>query len=264
MTRPIRKYPRTRHLAGSRRQLGDEDLEDASFAEIAGRHLVVEEKLDGANAAISFDADGALLLQSRGHYLVGGPRERHFALLKRWAAALSDRFREVLGPRYVLYGEWLYAKHTIFYDALPHYFMEFDALDLQTDRFLDTPSRRRLLSGLPVASAPVLHEGVVANTAALARLIGRSRYKTERWRARLRDAAAAAPHDRALVERQTDPSEDMEGLYVKVEEGGAVQGRFKFVRAGFLATVIASDSHWRDRPILPNALSDGVDLFGGV
>jgi hypothetical protein len=66
----IRKYPRTRHILDSRLQPGDEDLSAAGFAEIAGRHLVIEEKLDGANAAISFDVDGDLLLQSRPGALV--------------------------------------------------------------------------------------------------------------------------------------------------------------------------------------------------
>src|SRR5262249_58891757 len=79
----IRKYPRTRHVLDSRLQPGDADLSAATFAEIAGRHLVIEEKVDGANAAMSFDAAGRLQLQSRGHYLTGGPRERPFKLLQR-------------------------------------------------------------------------------------------------------------------------------------------------------------------------------------
>lgn len=77
------KYPRTQHLAGSRLQPGDEDLRQIPFSEIAGRHLVVEEKIDGANSALSFDEHGNLLLQSRGHYLTGGYRERHYNLFKR-------------------------------------------------------------------------------------------------------------------------------------------------------------------------------------
>src|SRR5689334_1995440 len=116
------KYPRTPHLEGSRSQPGDEGLEALPFALLRGRQLVVEEKLDGANAAISFDPRGQLLLQSRGHYLAGGPRERQFAPLKAWAAMLAPRLRPRLGDRFVLYGEWLYATHTVFYDALPHWF----------------------------------------------------------------------------------------------------------------------------------------------
>ena len=68
----IIKYPRTPHIEGSRLQPGDEDLSQIPFAEIAGLPLVIEEKIDGANSALSFDPSGQLLLQSRGHYLTGG------------------------------------------------------------------------------------------------------------------------------------------------------------------------------------------------
>src|SRR5690606_4550538 len=56
----LHKYPRTPHIEGSRLQPGDHDLAAAPFAEIAGRYLVVEEKLDGANAGISFTSGGRL------------------------------------------------------------------------------------------------------------------------------------------------------------------------------------------------------------
>ena len=73
------KYPRTPHLQGSGIQPGDEpavvDLEH-----LKNSFVVVEEKLDGANAGLSFDENETLRLQSRGHYLDGGPREKHFAL----------------------------------------------------------------------------------------------------------------------------------------------------------------------------------------
>jgi len=46
----------------------------------------------------------------------------------------------------------------------------------------------------------------------------------------------------------------MEGLYLKVEEVGAVRGRYKYVRQDFLSRVADSESHWLDRPILPNGL----------
>ena len=92
----IKKYPRTPHLEGSRLQPGDEDLSQVPFADIAGRHLVVEEKVDGANSAVSFDAGEQLLLQSRGHYLTGGYRERHYALMKQWAAVHREAFWRVL------------------------------------------------------------------------------------------------------------------------------------------------------------------------
>ncbi|WP_368738900.1 RNA ligase family protein, partial [Klebsiella pneumoniae] len=80
---PIRKYPRTPHIEGSRLQAGDEDLSQIPVTALRGRHTVVEEKVDGANVAVSFQ-DGVLMLQSRGHFLRGGARERHYELFKVW------------------------------------------------------------------------------------------------------------------------------------------------------------------------------------
>ena len=126
--------------------------------------------MDGANSAFSFTGDAELRLQSRGHFLQGGPREAEFDLLKRWARFHEGRFFDVIGDRYVVYGEWLYAKHTVFYDALPHYFMEFDVLDQATDRFLGTRERRELLQGLPIVPVLVLFDGVLSDPAEVAEL----------------------------------------------------------------------------------------------
>ena len=93
----IIKYPRTRHLEGSRLGPGDEDLSQVPFASIFGKNIVIEEKIDGANCAISFDGEGNLLLQSRGHYLLGGAREKHYNLLKQWANLYQDVFFDTLG-----------------------------------------------------------------------------------------------------------------------------------------------------------------------
>lgn len=264
MSERMHKYPRTRHVEGSRLQPGDEDLDAAPLSELHGRHVVVEEKVDGANAGVSFTRDGELRLQSRGHFLIGGGRERHFNLLKSWASRHADALYEVLGWRYVLYGEWLYAKHTIFYDALPHYFLEFDVLDVETGVFLSTTARRSLLAGLPVASVPVLHEGSVRSREELDGLIRPSLFKTPRWQERLLEVARREALDEARVRDETDRHDESEGLYLKVEEGGSVRARYKYVRPSFLTSVLDSGTHWLSRPIVPNQLRDDVDLFAGA
>lgn len=262
MEAAIIKYPRTPHIEGSRLQPGDEDLSQRAFSEIAGRHIVIEEKIDGANTAVSFSPEGGLLLQSRGHFLTGGYRERHYNLFKQWATAHRDALWAALGPRYVMYGEWLYAKHSIYYDALPHYFMEFDVLDRDTGRFLDTPGRRAVTAGLPVCSAAVLAEGAFSRMEDVLKFLGPSRYITDRHLERLRETAAREGLDPDRVCRETDHRPLMEGLYIKVEEGGQVVDRMKYVRATFLQVVEESKTHWLERPIVPNGLCRPVaDLF---
>lgn len=251
----ILKYPRTPHLEGSRLQPGDEDLSQIPFTEIKGKHIVVEEKVDGANSAVSFSPEGELLLQSRGHFLTGGYRERHFNLMKQWANVHRDAFYAVLGSRYIMYGEWLYAKHTVYYDALPHYFMEFDIFDRETGSFLDTRRRHEMLESLPVISVPVLAQGTFSNKDSLIALLGKSNFITENKREILRKTARSLDLDEERQLRETDPSDTMEGLYIKIEEDGRVVGRLKYVRASFTQTVEVSQTHWLDRPIVPNGLA---------
>ncbi len=259
----IVKYPRTRHLRGSRLGPGDEDLSQAPFSEILGRNIVIEEKIDGANSAISFDGDGNLLLQSRGHYLDGGHRERHYNLLKQWANNNVDIFFDVLGTKYIMYGEWMYAKHTIFYDALPNYFMEFDIYDRENGVFLDTPSRKVLTDKMGiVSSVPVLASGAFSTKEEVISLIGNSNYITENHIESLRALATRLDLDVERQVRETDPSRLMEGIYIKVEENGLTVDRFKYVRQGFIQAVMESGSHWQSRPIIPNLLKDG-GIYGG-
>lgn len=261
----LQKYPRTAHLEGSRLQPGDEDMQSAPFSQLVGRSLVVEEKIDGQNAGISFGTAGELLLQSRGHFLRGGAREASFAPLKGWAQRHRAALHDVLGARYVLFGEWCYAKHTVFYDALPHWFLAFDLYDKEHDLFVDTPTRRRVLAGAPVVEVPVLAMKSFTSLAEMLTLLGPSTCKTPAWRTALRAAAEQVAHlDVERTVTETDDSDEMEGLYVKVEEGGVVVDRLKWVRPSFLQAVFASDSHWFDRPIVPNGLRAGVDLFAGA
>ena len=255
----IVKYPRTPHLEGSRLQKGDEDLRQRPFSDIAGKHVVLEEKIDGANSAVSFTEDGELRLQSRWHFLTGGYRERHYDLMKQWGAVHRDRLYRVLGHRYIMYGEWMYAKHSIYYDQLPHYFMEFDVLDRVTGKFLDTPSRHELLQGLPIGSVPVLAEGIFRKKEDLLAYLGNSRYITENHIEHLREDAGRMGLDADRICRETDASRLMEGIYIKVEDNGEVVDRMKYVRATFLQTVEESSQPWLDRPIVPNRITRAIE-----
>ncbi len=249
------KYPRTQHLQGSRLQPGDEDLRQLPFEHILGRKIVIEEKIDGANTAISFDSDGTLLLQSRGHYLDGGYGERHYNFLKQWANTYKDIFYSALGSRFIMYGEWMYAKHTVFYDALPNYFMEFDIFDREREVFLSTAERKKLTDKMGiVSSVPVLAEGVFKSKEEILKYLGNSNYITENHIEVLRYLCEKYDLDVERNVRETDPSRTMEGLYIKVEEDGVVKDRMKFVRHSFYQCVNESKSHWQTRPIVPNQL----------
>lgn len=257
----MRKYPRTQHLQGSTLQDGDEDLDQVSFDDLNGHHVVVEEKVDGGNCGLSF-SDGQLMLQSRGHYLAGGPREAQFALLKQWAPVHVEDFRDILEDRYILYGEWLFAKHTVFYNNLPHYLLEYDVYDKQKDAWLATEARKELLLGLPIVHVQTLFQGKLESMEQLLGMLSTSHYVVL---PELASDFAAAVRDSGqevgLVEQQSDVSGTMEGLYIKVEENGQVVQRLKWVRHGFLQRLMSSGSHWHDRPIVRNKLGLTADIW---
>jgi hypothetical protein len=257
----IIKYPRTPHLRGSALQTGD-NPDQVSMEAFKGKgNFVVEEKVDGANAGISFDPDDrSLVLQSRGHSLDGGGRERQFNILKQWGHAFERDLRDALSVRYVLYAEWLAAKHSVFYDNLPSFLLTYDVWDRERHIFLSTPARAAVLDGLPIMPVHVVHEGWVSDRD-IPKLVRPSVYKRPEWRENLIKAAEATGQDPVKVMAETDMTDLSEGIYGKLEQGDATIGRFKFVRAGFLQTILDSGTHWASRPIIPNMLAPGVDMF---
>lgn len=264
------KYPSTQHLEGSQLQAGDHASARAGkrndprapYAALAGRYIVVEEKLDGANAGISFGTGGELLLQSRGHYLAGGGRERQFGLFKRWAAAHEDALLACLGDRYVMYGEWMGKKHSVFYNHLQHLFCEFDIYDRHDQVFLSTVARQRLIGEAPVLPVPVLYAGPApARMQDLHSLLRPSLAKTASWRADFESVVAREGLDLAKCWSQADKSDLAEGLYIKVEADDVVQARFKWVRSDFIQAILDSKLHHSQQPFVPNQLAPGVDIY---
>ena len=250
----IIKYPRTQHIKGSKLQEGDYDLSQIPFSKIQNKNIVIEEKVDGANVGISFSTDGELLLQSRGHFLVGGYKERHYDLLKIFANENYQQLYSVLGDKYIMYGEWLYAKHKIYYDALPSYFLEFDVYDKEKGVFLDTTSRRELLKDLPICSVPVLASGKFDSLEKVLSFLKNSNYKTENNKQNLLKTLNELSLNVDECLSETDLSPLMEGLYIKVEENGIVTNRMKYVRYSFTQPNSVTTSKWLTKPIIPNKL----------
>lgn len=225
------RYPRTPHIFDS---VGTPDDRHLSFEEshkiIRDSGLVVEEKVDGSNIGIFFEGEeGALMLQCRGHELGGHPQ---YDLLKSWIQVKRSFLWEVLGAVFVLYGEWLYARHTVTYDKLPHYFLEYDVYNKASRTFLDTDSRRTLLEGSRICSVLVLHRGPLT-LEGLRELLGSSLYST---------------------------TEKAEGLYLKVEREGKTIARAKYVRPDFIHRVATSE-HWQKKPLERNVLLKDADIW---
>jgi len=236
------KYPRTPHLFGSKGTDDDKHLgRDESEAFIADASLIVEEKLDGTNVGIHFTPSGRMVLQCRGHEITEGMHPQ-YDLFKQWTSVKRPGLEAMLGSRFILYGEWLYAKHSVHYRKLPHYFFEFDVYDKDAQQFLDLDTRLRMLAGSGLQTVPVLHRGC-ATAEKLKALIGASAF----------DSAFENP-----TTHQADNL--MEGLYCRTEARGRVTGRAKIVRSEFVEKIKQSE-HWQHQKMIPNLLAEGADIW---
>lgn len=227
------KFPRTPHIFGSKGTTDDKRLSDEdSLKIILDNDLVVEEKIDGSNTGIHFNSDKKLILQSRGHE-IQSKEHPHFDLLKNWAQVKQIELFDLLGYRYIMYGEWMYAKHQVYYNSLPHYFIEFDIWDKENSFFLNTEKRRQILVGSSIESVPVLKKG---------KLNGENEIE-------------------GLIQKSVYGDETAEGLYFKVEKNGTVITRAKYVRQSFTQSVEEVGKHWKKLKLTPNELLTGVNIF---
>lgn len=101
-----------------------------------GEKIVIQEKIDGSNASIRYDEEsGTLKAFSRRLELNSENTLNGF-----WDYVQSLNtiaFKEVLGSRYIIFGEWMGAKHAIKYpeDVYGKFWM-FDVWDTQTEQYL--------------------------------------------------------------------------------------------------------------------------------
>ena len=236
------KYPRTPHLFGSKGTDDDRHMNaKASAAFIADASLIVEEKLDGTNVGIHFLSTGRMVLQCRGHEITEGMHPQ-YDLFKQWTAVKRTVLESMLGDRFILFGEWLYAKHSVFYTALPHYFFEFDIYDKQDSCFLSLERRLTLLADTGIHMVPIVHRGT-AKSDDLLGLIGES--------------AFGAQFDNPMT-GMVDSR--MEGLYLRIEADGKATGRAKIVRPEFVEKVKQSE-HWQHQQMVPNQLASEADIW---
>ncbi|KAH9486205.1 Dual specificity protein phosphatase 23 [Psilocybe cubensis] len=226
----ILKFPRTPHLINTGAASADDVHTDlAVFTNTAAGHTVITEKIDGANMGFSLSSDRSrIIVQNRSHYVNSSTHEQ-FRKLGLWVERHDQELRRVLDrdpyfpERYILYGEWVYATHSIPYTSLPDYFIAYDLFDRSTKTWADTATLRHLLGETSIATAPIVHEGTMPTESQLLRMVQQpSMFYDGR----------------------------VEGVYVKLEVNKCVKLRGKVVRSDF----ISGNEHWTRGGVRVNGL----------
>ena len=123
-----------------------------------GDYIIIQEKIDGANAAIRYDADdNCVVAQSRKNLLSVANNLRGFY---EWSQTLDiEKVASVLGRHIVLFGEWL-VPHTVKYpDDKYNHFYVYDAYDTETEEYLHQNTVKGIAESLNLNYIPVFFEG---------------------------------------------------------------------------------------------------------
>lgn len=152
-----------------------------------GEDIVIQEKIDGSNASIRYDEEsGTLKAFSRRLELNADNTLNGF-----WDYVQTlnlDTFKEILGSRYIVFGEWMGAKHAIKYpENVYGKFWMFDVWDTQTEQYLPYEETRSFYDKLIACDnegnkfnfVPVFYTGKFESWEKTSELVGRTEVGAE-------------------------------------------------------------------------------------
>lgn len=218
------KFPSTKHivLPENERIRKDKVMSDEDIAEMLRHELIIEEKVDGANLGISFNDNGDICLQNRGDWLLP-PWEGQWEKLKVWIDRRQDSLFNTILDKYILFGEWCYATHSIHYNKLPDYFIGFDLYDKENGHFLSVERRNEMCN---VMGITVIHQ------------CARGKYTLK---------------ELFSFFGQSYYGDNMcEGIYVRWDDGEWLKRRAKLVRNDFRQSM---EEHWSKKSMQINCLN---------
>ncbi|CAI2512617.1 RNA ligase, Pab1020 family [Serratia fonticola] len=217
------KFPSTPHLISNSNIdiRNDKLLTQKQVDELLSKEVFIEEKIDGANLGISFSSKGDLIIQNRGNLLTE-PFTGQWIYLRHWLDKGINYLFDSLTDRYILFGEWCFACHSIYYNKLPDWFLGFDVYDKENKLFLPLKKRNELFKESKIKPVPFLAKGVLSVDGLLS-LITTSAYSLEQ----------------------------SEGIYIKQETEREVTKRAKIVRPDFIQNM---NEHWSRKALVKNKL----------
>lgn len=219
----FRKYEKTlrAHVPGvevaSKFRLPKDDLKLL----LNGR-VWVEEKMDGANVGIIRHKQG-FHLQKRGS-LVGPSEHEQFQFFHNWARYQNQEKLMGLPVGYTVYGELMYAVHSIYYDKLPDWVLVFDVWCAKKGRYLKYEDRRDFCISYGLEMVPLITEGYFG----------------------VEDLAG-------LIPEESQYGYLAEGIVLKRYRKGECR-RAKIVKPGFLK-MLEEDEHWTRKGVTKNQLA---------
>ena len=198
-------------------------LSEKEVASFFSNTVIIEEKIDGANLGISFNKEGRILLQNRGDYLYE-PYSGQWAAISKWLDNKIESLFDYLFDRYIIFGEWCYLKHSVYYNALPDWFVAFDIFDKQNKTFLTVSERNKLAKAMRLATVPFISSSQSLSLENLDTYVRKSAFGDE----------------------------TSEGLYLRIEANDQLLRRAKYVRPSFSQAI---NKHWSSQSLQKNKIA---------
>jgi len=146
-------YPRIPHLDKSISKMTHDDilLDEKIKYPI---ECYVQEKIDGANLGVSWYKNGPIVrnrnnILKKGYSEIRTPAKAQFKSTWNW---VHDNRKDIefvsksLMSDVTIYGEWMFAQHSIRYDKLPDWFIAYDIWVVEEAKFLSPEKLKDILS----------------------------------------------------------------------------------------------------------------------
>lgn len=220
----IHKFPRTKHIFNIGGASSDDKIlskEDYNLF-MNDHNVFISEKVDGAQIGISIDDNYKIIIQNRSHY-INSKSHSQFEKIDKWIINHYEDLYSILDNNTILFGEWLYATHSISYTHLPDYFLAFDLYDKKNKLFYNRTILENKLKNTNIHIVKEIFSGKIIDNNHLLKLIQQKSFYT---------------------------NHKIEGIYLKIFDGDFVKLRSKLVNNDF----IPGNQHWNKSILLKNNL----------
>lgn len=212
------KYNRIFHLPWSSGT--NDDKIAKSVDSLLNVPIVIQCKFDGSNVCMMREA-----CFSRSHS--GPPTHPSFNQFKILHATIKWSIPEDIQ----IFGEWLFAQHSIYYDKLPSFFLGFGIRNINTKIWYSTDDTLAMFESLNLKSAPIDFKGIV---------------KAEQD---LKDLA------QGIMESAGVYGPEREGLVIRLASAFDNKDFSISVMKQVRPNHVKTDAHWAHQAVRPNKLA---------
>lgn len=123
-----------------------------------GDHIVIQCKLDGANAAIRYDSEtDTIVAQSRNQLLSLGNNLRGFY---EWSQTLQKELvKSILGDKLIAFCEWAVPHSVVYPSNVYNHAYFYDVYNTETEQYLPQNEVKEIVSRLNLTYIPVHYDG---------------------------------------------------------------------------------------------------------